>query len=186
MAKYAYYAKEIREWTAKGLSDHEIVEKLSEVTSATLEGLRNFRYRNEIPLDHRSKSKYDWKSWFDGGYHTIKRGEDFTSAVSAVRQTIYMAAERWGGKANTSADGDTITFRFIPNGMQDGNSYKPQNIYDWAKWLDGEEHTITRGKDFTTEVKSMRVAIYRASYLEGGKATTSADGDTIIFRFIKC
>ena len=84
--------------------------------------------RAERQLPRGGRPKYPWNNWTDGEIHTATRGVDFTCGPASFVAGIHVKARQLEMKAETSTDGDTVTFLF----KQDPN--KPVVVI-----MDGEE-----------------------------------------------
>ncbi len=125
--------------------------------------------------------KYPWDVWLDGGFHVLKRGEDFDCAPDSLRQQIYNRAY---GKAKVSRKGDQITVRTSEPIItpQSGSGRPPK--YPWELWTNGEQHLVKRGVDFTCNPPSLLVRLHAEAKNRGlAVSTSNRDYDTISFRF---
>ncbi len=59
------------------------------------------------------RHKYPWDVWSDGEKHTVKRGVDFNISLAGFVGSIHATAQRKGMRAETTTNGDEITFLFI-------------------------------------------------------------------------
>lgn len=55
--------------------------------------------------------------------------------------------------------------------------------YPWDQWFDGEERTITRGKDFQRPVVNMQKSMHTVAKRRKGLVRTRTRGETITFTF---
>lgn len=69
---------------------------------------------NDFPRNNSGRPNiYPWDEWLDGSIWFIKKGEDYDSLTSTMRQGIFNMSYRRGGRSRTMVDGDTITFQFL-------------------------------------------------------------------------
>lgn len=56
--------------------------------------------------------------------------------------------------------------------------------YPWDTWLDGAEHVVRRGPDFSCPIRVGLIILRRMAAERGGTVDASITGDTGTFRFI--
>lgn len=57
------------------------------------------------------RRKYPWDKWFDGEWHLLLQGQDFTMSVDSMRAYIYKVATDRNVKVATTASGNTINLK---------------------------------------------------------------------------
>lgn len=57
--------------------------------------------------------------------------------------------------------------------------------YPWKSWMDGKQHRIVQGVDFSTSPNTMRQQLHQYASRNGMKVKTRLFDNTLIFKFVK-
>lgn len=123
------------------------------------------------------KREYPWNEWlrFDNHPRIIQRGEDFDETAHTIRrQLVTEAARRSFDVTARVVKGERILYQVFPVGatppalppMPDQRAK-----YPWHLWLNGEEHELVKGRDFSSEPDTFKHHCYKQSAKRGLKVS---------------
>jgi hypothetical protein len=62
-------------------------------------------------------ASYPYDEWLDGAVRRLRRGEDFSASIAALRSSVQQTARKRGGRCKTRTEGDdAIVIKFVRDG----------------------------------------------------------------------